>query len=128
MDSNRFAEDFLISHKSYLPSERVALLKSKLSDIEQTQQSSIHSIPLKNPLITLILSLTLGWLGIDRFYIGDILLGIFKVSIFIFGVVTAVLLFGFFFLFGYLLWVMLDIYLCYKKTKELNFQNIMMYL
>ena len=41
-------------------------------------QASILMAQTKDPLVSLLLSLFLGTLGIDRFYIGDTLLGALK--------------------------------------------------
>ncbi len=35
-------------------------------------------MPLKSPVIGFVLALFLGWLGVDRFYKGNVLLGIIK--------------------------------------------------
>jgi TM2 domain-containing membrane protein YozV len=40
--------------------------------------ASIFLSQLKDPTITLILSIIVGWYGIDRIYLGDVGLGIFK--------------------------------------------------
>ncbi|WP_284041640.1 NINE protein [Pasteurella multocida] len=67
---------------------------------------------IKSDLLQLILSLILGTLAIDRFYLGDIFLGILKiVSILFYGI-------------G-LIWVLLDIYLCYQHAKYYNFEKVM---
>src|SRR5262245_31439407 len=58
--------------------QMMALLKKDLSDQERMQfdlQMGAHS---KNPTTALILGLFLGTLGIDRFYVGSIGLGVGK--------------------------------------------------
>ena len=59
-----------------------ALLKKDLTDSERTQfdlQLAGHS---KNPTTALILGLFFGVAGIDRFYVGDIGLGVLKLLTF----------------------------------------------
>lgn len=63
--------------------------------------------------MTLLLSLFIGYFGIDRFYLGDIGLGILKIVL--------ALLFGIGFI-----WVLLNIYFGYKKAKEINFNKILL--
>ena len=57
-----------------------------------------------------ILSIFLGGLGVDRFYVGDVGLGIAKL---LFGWIT----------FG--IWPFIDIFVSYKKARIKNFENIM---
>ena len=63
----------------------------------------------KDPVTTLILSLLVGGLGIDRFYIGDTGLGIAKL-----------LTCG-----GCGIWTIVDYFLIMKRTKEKNFEKLM---
>ncbi|TDQ57437.1 TM2 domain-containing protein [Mesocricetibacter intestinalis] len=113
MDVKQFAESYVLANSGNFPNDKIFLLKEKLSSLPEDRQNSIQAVGLKNPIVTLMLSLFLGTLSIDRFYLGDIGLGILKiVSVLCFGV-------------G-LIWVFLDIYFCYKKTKEINFNKIML--
>ena len=78
--------------------------KVKDSAYDNILVSKIHS-----PTTTLILSIFLGALGIDRFYIGDVGIGICKL------------------LFGWLtlgIWSIIDIFCSFKRAKVKNFENI----
>lgn len=110
LTQQRFAEDYLLANRDYFPADKIVTLKHHLVSIPEHQHITIQATPLKNPIVTLILSVLLGAFGIDRFYIGDIMLGIIKF-------LTSFIFIG-------LIWAILDIYFCYKKTKEINFQKI----
>ncbi len=57
-----------------IPSVRTRLENTEISDSEvMTLQSQM-----KDPLLSILLSIFIGSLGIDRFYIGDVGLGIGK--------------------------------------------------
>lgn len=112
MDSKQFADTYLMANGSNFPAEKIHVVKDKLINMPEDRQSSVQALSLKNPVVVLILSLLFGTLAIDRFYLGDIGLGILKIlSLFIFV--------GF-------IWALADIYLCYKKSKEVNFNKLVM--
>lgn len=100
----------LISYKDYIPNDKVAYLKSVLEKTSDDAFENILSAKTYNPTTTLILSILLGTLGIDRFYIRDIGLGICK------------LLFGFL-TFG--IWPLIDIFFSFKKAKAKNLENLL---
>ena len=56
----------------------IAELKRELSSDEKTQFDLQYAQNAKNPTIALIISLFFGYFGIDRFYIGNIGLGVLK--------------------------------------------------
>jgi TM2 domain-containing membrane protein YozV len=58
--------------------QQVAILKKDLSHEERMQFDTQFASHRKNPTTALILGLFLGTLGIDRFYIGHIGLGVGK--------------------------------------------------
>ena len=58
--------------------EAIAQAKRDLTDSEQTQFELQFTRARKDPTIALILGILFGSLGVDRFYIGDIGLGIGK--------------------------------------------------
>lgn len=96
-----------------IPSEKLAYLKNRLEAVDDSKADEILLVPTKNPLHILLFSIFLGGLGIDRFIIGDVGLGIGKL------------------LFGWLtcgIWPLIDIFFCYKKAKEKNLNNIILSL
>ena len=98
----RFSED--------LPSGSAFAVGNALRTAPDNMFDYLITLPVKSAGITVVLSIFLGGLGIDRFYVGDIGLGIAKL------------------LFGWLtlgLWPLIDIFLCYKKARQVNMEAIM---
>lgn len=58
--------------------EAIAQTKRDLTESEQTQFELQYTRMRKNPTTALILSILFGGIGVDRFYIGDIGLGVGK--------------------------------------------------
>ena len=80
--------------------------------MDESKFSLLSTVELKDPTTLLLVSLFLGPLGVDRFMIGDVGLGILKLlTMGCCGILTIV-----------------DWFIIQKKTKELNFNNIMMAL
>lgn len=75
---------------------------------EDDKISIMYSMAFKDPIIALVLSLVGGYLGIDRFYIGDTLLGVLKL-------ITC----G-----GLGVWTLIDYFLIMKATKEKNLERL----
>lgn len=73
-----FADTYLAANASNLPTESIPMLHQRLSQLTETQQAGLFSVELKSPTIALVLSLFLGSFGVDRFYIGNIGLGVAK--------------------------------------------------
>lgn len=80
-----------------------------MESAEDSKWSALSSINFKDPQTALMLSIFGGPIGIDRIYIGDILLGVFKT-------ITC----G-----GILIWAFVDQFLIRKATKENNMKNLM---
>lgn len=86
-------------------------LRQTLKSVPDSNYSLIMATPTKSPVTTVILSIFLGGLGVDRFYVGDIGLGVAKL------------------LLGWLtcgIWYLVDIFLCYKKAKQVNMKKLTM--
>ena len=91
-----------------IPSVRTRLENTEISESEvMTLQSQM-----KDPLLSILLSIFIGSLGIDRFYIGDVGLGIGKL-------LTA----G-----GCGIWWLIDIFLIVDATKQKNLELLSYYL
>lgn len=104
------AHSFLISLKDKIDENGLMAIQNKLENISDDKIMNLTIIPLKYPLIGLILGLFFGGFGVDRYYKGDIGLGILKfLSMFI--------LIGFF-------WVVCDLFLVYKGIQKDNFKKL----
>ena len=100
---------FIMTNQKYFPVEKIMYLKEKLRTMDEDKFSLISTIELKDPTTVLLISIFLGTLGIDRFMVGDIGLGILKLlTAGLCGVMTIV-----------------DWFIISKRTKELNFNNVM---
>ena len=85
------------------------MLTGLLNQLEKMEYStaSIQLAQTKDPIISLLLSIFLGSLGIDRLYVGDIGLGIIKL-------ITC----G-----GCGIWTIVDWFLIMSRTKEINYSS-----
>lgn len=94
---------FLVLYKGEIPDNKVMLFKSLLEKADDEYESALSAVKMINSSTILLVSVFLGSLGIDRFMLGDIGLGVMK------------LLFGWFTL-G--IWPLIDIFFCYKKARN----------
>lgn len=100
---------FIMTNQKYFPAEKIMYLKDKLKTIDEQKFSLLTTIELKDPTTLLLVSIFLGYLGIDRFMIGDTGMGILKLlTAGCCGVLTII-----------------DWFTISKKTKDLNFNNVM---
>ncbi len=102
-------ESLLLHYKDIIPSDKVIYLKNSLDKANDESFEKLSIIKTYNPVTVCVLSIFLGGLGVDRFFIGDVGLGICKL---LFGWLT----------FG--IWPLIDIFCSYKKSKEKNFNNL----
>ena len=105
--------DLLLLHQKNIDSSMWIYYKTALKDADDSKYAALSCVELLNPTRTVLMSIFLGWLGVDRFYVGDIGLGVCK------------LLFGW--LTGWI-WQIVDIFCCYKKAKAKNLQKLMLEL
>lgn len=71
-------DQWLMVNASKLPATSIPLVREKLLNYGNESMLMVISTQMKDPTTALILSLLLGCLGIDRFYIGDTGLGVGK--------------------------------------------------
>ena len=69
---------FIMTNQKYLPAEKIVFLKQKLLDLDENRFSVVSTMEFKNPTTLLLVSIFLGSLGIDRFMLGEVGLGILK--------------------------------------------------
>ena len=104
-----FADSYITANASNFSPDQIYLIKDKLAHLPVERQTAVQSVPLKSPTLTLILSLFFGMIGVDRFYLGHIGLGIGKI-----------ITFG-----GFGFWAIIDWFLIMKATKKVNYQKMM---
>ena len=107
---SNFTDSFLSANTANFPSEQLPSLRQRLSQLDDSQANQvIAAANVKNPTTALILSIFLGTLGVDRFYISHIGLGVAKLLL-------AWLTFG--------IWTVIDWFLIINATKKANLTAI----
>ena len=102
-------DTFLLTNREYFSPEDFPLIRVKLESTDENRWQLIGTLNFKDPQIALMLSIFGGPIGVDRFYIGDYLLGVFKT-------ITC----G-----GVLIWAFVDQFLIRKSTRENNLKLLM---
>ncbi len=108
MDQNK-VDMYVMTNQKYFPAEKIMYLKEKLAAMDESKFTMVSTVELKDPTTILLVSIFLGGLGIDRFMLGDTGMGILKLLT---GGCCGIL-------------TIIDWFTVSKKTKELNFNNIM---
>lgn len=111
MDSQK-VDMFLMSKGKYFPVNRIQYLRERLLEMDSSKEILLSSLSFKDPTIILIISIIVGYLGVDRIFIGNVGLGIIKL-----------LTCG-----GFGVWTLVDWFLIMDATKESNFELIVPYL
>ena len=96
---------FISSNGSNFPSEKIGIIQSQLQKLDDNKFLSVQSSDYKNPMTLLIISIFFGWIGVDRFMLGQTGLGIIKLLTCGAG--------------G--LWWLIDLFLIMGAAKEKNF-------
>lgn len=69
---------FLMNKTKCFPAESMGMVRQRLDTVDDRTLDTLIMIDYKDPTIALIISLVAGYFGIDRFYLGDIGMGVFK--------------------------------------------------
>ncbi|GHS94376.1 hypothetical protein FACS1894207_2470 [Bacteroidia bacterium] len=101
MDTNQVNFWLSINAANFAPST-LPIVKSKLEQIDDTQMMFLQSVSFKKPSTIFLIAILLGW---ERFFLGDIVLGIVKV-------VTG---------YGCGIWWLIDIFSAKKRAQQYNF-------
>lgn len=106
-DQNK-VDMYIMTNQKYFPPEKIMYLKEKLSTADDSRFSMLSAVDLKDPTVILLISIFLGSLGVDRFMLGDIGLGILKLLTFgCCGILTII-----------------DWFTVSKRAKEANFNKV----
>ncbi|MEG0283185.1 MAG: TM2 domain-containing protein [Erysipelotrichales bacterium] len=113
MNENRREEDvklYLINNAKYFEQAKIPYIKEKLMGMNEDQFMLAASIDFKDPTMMLVISVLVGSLGVDRFMLGDIGMGILKLLTFgLCGVLTII-----------------DWFSIQKRTRENNLNKLML--
>ncbi len=100
---------YIMTNQKYFPEEKMVYLKDKIRTMDEEKFSLLSTVELKDPTVLLLVSIFLGTLGIDRFMLGDIGMGILKLlTAGCCGILTII-----------------DWFCISKKAKEANFNKVM---
>ena len=118
---SNFTDSFLSANTANFPSQQLPSLRERLAQLDDSQANQvIAAADVKNPTTALILSIFLGGLGVDRFYIGHTGLGIGKLLT---TLLLPIITLGFSLFFTWI-WIVVDWFLIMNATKAANLQAI----
>ena len=101
-------DQWLAINAKYFPTEQVQYIRQRLEALPEQQLSMLCSISFQDPTMMLVISLFGGSLGIDRFILGQVGLGVGKL-------VT---------LGGCSIWTIVDWFLIMDATRQSNAQKL----
>lgn len=99
---------FLMSYAKYFNAYSLAPIRDQLLKLDDSRMLMLQSANIKDPTMTLVISIVGGSLGIDRFYLGDTGLGVAKL-----------LTCG-----GLGIWTIVDWFLIMGRAREVNLERI----
>ena len=105
-------EMYLATNRDYFEPAQAMALKDKMLSADDSKFDILSMTELKNPTTLLIVSLLLGGLGVDRFMLGDVGMGVLKLLT---GGVCGIM-------------TIVDWFSVMKKTKDQNFYKVMQML
>lgn len=99
---------FMVQNKDKFTAPDALMLREKLLSLDDSKLALVSMVELKDPTMMLIISIFLGSLGVDRFMLGDVPMGILKLLT---GGLCGVL-------------TIIDWIYVMDKTRQKNFQEI----
>ncbi|MCX7954808.1 MAG: TM2 domain-containing protein [Bacteroidales bacterium] len=107
MEKNKI-DFFIAQFGNKFPPEKLLYIQEQLAKIDDSKYSLICSLDYKEPSTLLIISILVGALGIDRFLLDDVTMGILKL-----------LTCG-----GIGIWTIIDWFTVTQRTREYNFKKL----
>lgn len=101
-------EEYIAIHRHFFADEDIPQLRLYLESLDELSWKMVISSSLQDPNTVMVVSIFAGPVGIDRFMIGDIALGVIKT-----------LTCG-----GLGIWAVIDCFLIYKLTQKYNLKKI----
>lgn len=127
MNDNKVAR-VMVFLRDYIPNDKKLEMQGILQGATDCVETLIAGMNFKSSTIALVLSIFLGQIGVDRFYVGDVGLGLLKLFAPILLIILYLIdIFGIFGTLGlavFEIWCFADIFLCYKRAKKKNYKDI----
>lgn len=102
---------FTINNQNKFPPHRLSIIKERLKGMTSQESIIVTSLDYQDTSMIICLSVLVGYLGIDRMMIGQVLLGVIKL-------ITC----G-----GCFIWTIIDWFIIGNLTKEYNYNMFMSY-
>ena len=99
---------YIMSNAKYFEPTHIQPIRNALVKLDDSYFARLHTVGLKDPVVCLVISLLAGPLGIDRFFVGDVGLGIAKL-----------LTCG-----GLGIWTIVDYFLIMGRAREVNYEKL----
>lgn len=106
---------FIAAKGEYFPAEAIPMIRERLLKADPDSELAIMSLSYISPVLNIVLSVFFGELGIDRFIIGDVSLGIGKL------LTTCCCGLG-------LIWWLVDLFLIMDATRQKNLDKLMKFI
>ena len=101
---------FLMTNRKFLPQQNMEEIRNWLMSLSDSQMNSVETIKFKDPMIMLLISFLVGYLGVDRFMLEDTTNGALKL-------ILSFLCVG-------MIWWLIDLFLITDKTLEYNYAQL----
>ncbi|MCD7930871.1 MAG: TM2 domain-containing protein [Tannerellaceae bacterium] len=108
MDAQR-VDIFIMTNSKYFESHDLPAIRERLLSLDDNQATALSMVQFHDPTTSLIVSILAGSLGIDRFIIGDVGMGVGKL-----------LTCG-----GFGIWTIVDWFLIQSATRDKNKQKLL---
>lgn len=103
-------DQFMMINGEKFPAMMQGQVREKLSTLDEDKVNMLMAVDWKSPMVGFLFAFFLGGLGVDRFWLGQTGLGIAKI-------ITC----G-----GVWIWYIIDLFTAHKRTREYNFNKLMM--
>lgn len=108
MDENKLGMFMMINNNNF-PTALLPSIRQQLQALPNERVANLEGIQFKNPTTAIIISVLIGSMGIDRFYLGDTGLGIAKL-----------LTCG-----GLGVWTIVDWFIIMNRARQLNHEKLL---